>query len=147
MQTDKKVVFVSQRKENTIDPSASDLYQVGTLAVIDRTLRNEKDLNALIRGTSRVRINKLDTSGPLLRASVTIIQDIVIESPELEALSKHLLNSFKEAVNYGKSVEFLNFMKLMSDAGPSQLADHIASTLELSQQKQQILETIDVNTD
>ncbi len=145
MQTNKKVVFVSQRKENTVDPVASDLYQVGTLAVIDRTLRNEKDLNALIRGTSRVRINKLDTSGPLLRASITVLQDIVIESPELEALSKHLLNSFKEAVNYGKSVEFLNFMKLMSDAGPSQLADHIASTLELSTaKKQQILETLDV---
>jgi len=145
MQTNKKVVFLSQRKENTQDPSASDLYQVGTLAFVDRTLRNEKDLNALVRGVSRVRIDQLDTSGPILRAAVTIIQDVVEESPELEALSKHLLTTFKAAVNFGKSVEFLNFMKLMSDAGPSELADHIASTLELSTaKKQQLLEMIDV---
>ena len=63
----------------------------------------------------------------------------------MEAFTKHILGEFKRAVNLGKSVEFLNFMKLMSGAGPSELADQIASTLELSNaKKQDLLETAEV---
>jgi len=145
MRQDKRVVFVSQRKESIQDPIESDLYSIGTLSYVDRTLKTDKELNALIRGMKRVRIEKLETSGPHLRALVTELQDVVVDSPEVEALTKHILNQFKQAVNFGKSVEFLNFMKLMSGAGASELADQIAGALELTTaKKQQVLETLDI---
>jgi ATP-dependent Lon protease len=145
MRGDKRVVFVSQRKDSIQDPGVTDLYTIGSLAVVDRTLKNDRELNALVRSVSRVRIEKLDENGAFLRALITDVYDIVDESPEIEALTKHLLTVFKQAVSLGKSVEFLNFMKLMSGAGPGELADQIASTLEISlTKKQQLLETAEV---
>ena len=145
MRGDKRVVLLSQRKDTVQDPAGSELYTIGTLSLVDRTLKNERELNALVRGLSRVRVIKLDESGPYLRALITDIHDIIEDTPNMEALTKHILGEFKRAVNLGKSVEFLNFMKLMSGAGPSELADQIASTLELSNaKKQELLETAEV---
>ena len=62
-------------------------------------------------------------------------------------MSKHLLNEFKKAVNLGKAVEFLNFMKLMSGVQAPELVDQIAAALDLpAKDKQQILETTDLIT-
>lgn len=145
MRGEKKIVFLSQKKDSIQDPTAQELYSIGTLSFVDRTLKTDKELNALVRGLTRVRIERLDESGPYLRAVISEIHDIVDQSPESEALTKHVLNEFKQAVNLGKSVEFLNFMKLMSGAGPSELADQIASTLEITTaKKQQLLETAEV---
>jgi ATP-dependent Lon protease len=145
MKTDKRVILVSQRKDSVSDPTISDLYTVGTLAVIERTLKTNEELNALLRGVSRVRLEKLDETGPYLRGTVSDIPEISEESPETEALVKHLTNEFKRAISIGKSVEFLNFMKLMSGANPGELADQVASTLEISTaKKQQLLESVEV---
>ncbi|HAV15373.1 MAG TPA: endopeptidase La [Candidatus Pacebacteria bacterium] len=145
VKSDKRVIFISQRHEAVTDPKASDLYSIGTLSIIDRTLKTNDEVNALVRGISRVKIEKYDDTGPFIRATFSMIPEIIEESPEVQALVRHLTNEFRRAVNIGKSVEFLNFMKLMSGANPSELADQIASTLELDTRKKQVLlETVDV---
>ena len=145
MQTNKKVIFISQRKSSVTDPKSEDLFTVGTLAVVERTLKTNDEVNALIRGVSRVRIENITLYDSFLQARYTEIPEVIETSPEMQALVKHLTNQFKHAVNIGKSVEFLNFMKLMSGVTPSELADQIASTLEIStKQKQQMLETFNV---
>ena len=143
--TNRHIVFVSQKKSSVADPKKDDLYNIGVLAKIERTLKTNDEINALIVGLHRVKIESLDDSGSYLQAEVSVIPDIVENSPEVEALSKHLLNEFKKAVNLGKNVEFLNFMKLMSGVEPAELVDQIATTLDIeTDEKQQILETVTV---
>jgi len=145
MQTSKKVIFLSQRKTSVADPGKEDLFTVGTLAIVERTLKTNDEVNALIRGVSRVRVENIVVHDSFLQGNYTEIPEIVETSPEMQALVKHLTNQFKHAVNIGKSVEFLNFMKLMSGVTGSELADQIASTLEIStKQKQELLEVFNV---
>ena len=139
------VVLVSQRNPNLDSPKQADLYEVGTLAIVERTLTTEGQLNALVRGTGRVKLLKLTAQRPCLMAEVMDLKDILHEDDETKALSTHLQKEFKRSVNMGKAVEFLNFMKLMSGVHDGELVDQIASTLSLeTAEKQQLLEQLDV---
>jgi len=111
------------------------------LCDIQRTLVTNEEVNALVHGLHRVKVTHIDESGPFLRCAYEDIPSEESETPETEALSKHVLGEFKKAVNLGKSVEFLNFMKLMSGVSANELADQVAATLDITtQQKQKILE-------
>jgi len=137
----KQVVFVSQKKTTVTDPTNEDLYEMGVLCEIQRTLKTNEEVNALVHGISRVKITKIDDSGPYLQCTYELIASEEAESAETEALSRHVLNEFKKAVNLGKSVEFLNFMKLMSGVSADELADQVAATLDITtSQKQKLLE-------
>lgn len=143
--TKRKIIFVTQKRASIAEPKADDLYKIGVIADIERTLKTNDEVNALVRGQQRVRLEEVDDSGSFLKAKITEIPEILDESSQLDALSRHLLNEFKKAVNLGKTVEFLNFMKLMSGVNPSELADQIATTLDIpTKDKQKLLETVDV---
>ena len=142
---DRQIVFVTQKHANVADPGREELFDIGVLASIERTLKTNDEINALVRGLQRVKIESVDFSGPFLTATVTEIPEVVPDDPQIEAMSKHLLNDFKQAVNLGKSVEFLNFMKLMSGVPAPELVDQVAVALDLpTKEKQQILETTDL---
>lgn len=139
------VVLVAQKDGNVDDPSPSDLHLIGTLAIVDRTLKTDNQINALVRGTGRVRIRKYLKTQPNFLAQVDKVKDIFDHDEELTALAKHLQKEFRKTVQLGKSVEFLNFMKLMSGVNEGELADQVASSLNCStKKKQRILETFDV---
>lgn len=141
----KLVVLVSQRDPEVEDPNPEDLYQVGTLAYIEKTLKADDSINALVRGTGRVRILRYISTNPRLIAQVQKVEDSYEHSDELKALASHLQKEFRKAVHMGKPVEFLNFMKLMGGVTDGELADQIASTLSITtSEKQQILETLEV---
>ena len=143
--TDKQIVFVTQKNPALPDPKEEDLYQIGTLCTIDRILKTNGDINALVKGTKRVRVDRFKVQDPFMIGIVSEIPQVSEETEEIRAMCKHITGSFKKAVNLGKSVEFLNFMKLMSGLNPEELADQIASTLDIkTEEKQQLLETIDI---
>jgi len=137
----KQIVFVSQKKTTIADPSQDDLYKIGVLCEIQRTLKTDEEVNALVKGISRVKITEVNETGPFLQCRYEAFPPEPEESAEVEALAKHVLEEFKKAVNLGKSVEFLNFMKLMSGVSASELVDQISVTLDITtNQKQKILE-------
>lgn len=140
-----EIIFVTQRKASHTDPKQKDLYEIGVLAKIERTLKTNDEINALVRGVDRVKIENVYEQDGYLMTEYVVIPEVIDNTPEIEALSRHLLNVFKQAVNLGKSVEFLNFMKLMSGVDAHELVDQIATTLDVTvAEKQKILETIDL---
>ena len=139
------VVLLSQREPNTDIPNQDQMYGVGTLAIVERTLSTEGQLNALVRGIGRVKVLRFTSSRPFIMADVEKLDDISDDDEETKALSAHLQKEFKRAVQMGKPVEFLNFMKLMSGMNDGELVDQIASTLTLdTEEKQKILETLNI---
>lgn len=141
--SDKQIVLVTQKKSNIQDPQKKDLYSMGTLANTDRTLKTDSELNALIRGLSRVKIVSIKEEAGYKFAEIEKVDEVMEDTKEIEALSKHLTTLLKKAVSLGKSVEFLNFMKLMSGVGSSELADQVASVLDLkTEEKQKLLEKV-----
>ncbi len=139
------VVLLSQKHPNLDVPTQDEMYSVGTLAIVERTLSTEGQLNALVRGIGRVKVLNFLTTRPHILAEVQKLDDIAVRDDEMTALSAHLQKEFKRAVHMGKPVEFLNFMKLMSGINDGELIDQIASTLTLeTDEKQTILETLNI---
>lgn len=140
------VCFVLQKSAKVNDPSPSDIYKIGTLCRIERMIKAEGEINAQVRGLSRVQINSIQESQNFLIGHVEEIHEDAVETPEIKALCNHLTNEFRRAMNLGKTADFLIFMNIMSPDNPAnQLADLIASVLDLKPtQKQELLETIDL---
>lgn len=141
----RKIIFLSQRLQHLNDPKGEDLYMVGTLGEVQQTLQSNGDLNALVRGLTRVRIVRWEDNPEYLVAEVVEIPDVIEQSTEVEAITKHLTAMFRKAVNLGKPVEYFTMMRLMGGQDPSELADQIASSLDLStKEKQRLLELVSV---
>lgn len=145
-QKDQQYVVLLTQKDSRVDnPNPSDLYQIGTLAVIEKTIRSSDNISALVRGIGRVRTINFTQKRPFLMAEVEKIYSLIKKDEELTALSNQLQKLFRKTVQMGKQVEFLNFIKLLSGVNEGEMADQIASTLSLStKDKQNILEIIDV---
>jgi len=133
------VGFVLQKNAKLNDPAPSDLYNVGTLSHIERMIKSDGEINAQIKGLSRIKILEFMDDSPYLMAKVEELEDEISDTPEIKALTNHLVSEFKRAINLGKFVDFLVFMNVMSENTPSQLADLVASVLDLKPSERQAL--------
>ena len=141
----KHIILLTQKNSQIEKPQAKDLYQIGTLAVIEKTIRNNDNISALVRGISRVKIQKFTQEEPFIQALADKVVSFIERDDELVALSNHLQKLFRQTVQMGKQIEFLNFIKLLSGVNEGEMADQIASTLNIATaKKQQILETTNV---
>lgn len=144
-QHERIVAFVLQKNSRVNDPTIEDLYSIGTLSRIERMIRADGEINAQVRGLSRVKILSYEKHDAYLMAKVIELPEEIDNTPEIQALCNHLTNEFRRAMNFGKSADFLVFMNIMSENSPSELSDLIASALDLKpQERQEILEITDV---
>lgn len=144
-QHERVVCFVLQKNARVTDPTTSDLYEIGTLSRIERMIRTDGEINAQVRGLQRVKILSYEEHDSYLLARVVEVPDIVEDTPEVKALTNHIANEFRRAMNLGKSADFLVFMNIMSETSPAELADLVASVLDLKpQERQQLLEMTNV---
>lgn len=143
--TDRLIVFVTQKNPRANEPGFNDVYTVGTLCSIERVLKTDGEINALVKGMTRVKILKLEATDPFLTAVVEELPEVTESSDEMTALTNLVSNSFKKAVNLGKSVDFLMFMRLMGGVAASELADQVATNLDINTfRKQFLLEELNV---
>ena len=142
----KTVVLISQKDPRVNLPEAKDLYEVGTLAIVEKKLESDDSINALVKGIGRVKIIRFLSTSPKLVVEVEKLEEVGENAEENKALVTHLQNEFRKAVHMGKPVEFLSFMKLMGGVTNGELVDQISSTLTIkTEEKQELLETLDVN--
>lgn len=145
LKENKMVVLVTQKKPSIENPKPEDLYQVGVLAIVERTLKSDDSFSALMRGIARVKITNYLEFKPHLKAQVVKLKEITKNDREEIALTSHLKRTFQKIVQMGKPVEFLNFIKLMSSNDASDMTDQIASALNLkTARRQELLENLDV---
>jgi ATP-dependent Lon protease len=141
----KLVILITQKDPKTNTPKPEELYTIGTLAMVEKTLKTNDSINALVRGIGRVRIDRFITTKTQFTVEATKLTEVLASDDELKALVGHLQKEFRKAVHMGKPVEFLNFMKLMGGVTDGELVDQIASTLNIpTTEKQVLLETLSV---
>lgn len=144
-QNERIVCFVLQKNARLNDPSPEDLLEIGTLSRIERMIRTDGEINAQVRGLSRVKILSYEKHDSYFMAKVVELPEVVENNEEIKALCNHLTNEFRKAMNFGKSADFLLFMNIMSENSPAELSDLIASALDLKpQERQELLEITDV---
>ena len=144
-QNERIVCFVLQKNSKLNEPTPADLYSIGTLSRIERMIRSDGEINAQVKGISRVKILSYEPHDRFLLAKVEELFDEMTDSAEIKALSNHVTNQFRKAINLGKSVDFLAFMNIMSENSASELADLISSVLDVKPaERQELLETTNV---
>ncbi len=141
----KRVMLVMQRNPNVNDPTPSDLYKVATIGEIVQMMKNEGEINALVRGISRVEILSYEAVEPFFVARAIELPDVVEEDDETKALFNHLTNELRVAVKYGKTMDFLTFMNIMSGVSAQTLSHQVAGILDIKpNERQELLEIASV---
>lgn len=136
----RRVILVMQRNANINDPTPSDLNEIGTIAEIVQMMRNEGEINALVRGVTKVKITSYETVEPFLMARVEELPELIEDDDQMRALFNHLTNQLRLAVKLGKSMDFLTFMNVMSGVTPQVLSYQIAGVLDIKpSERQQLL--------
>lgn len=141
----RNVLFVMQKNPQLSDPPPQELYEIGTFSRIERMLRTNGEINALVKGLQKAKIISYESLDPFLLAKVELIpEQEVAQNDEITALVNHITTELKTAVNIGKSIDFLVFMNVMSSIPINEFTNQVASTLEIKpKEKQELLEIND----
>src|SRR6201998_3424955 len=85
---DKTIVVVAQRKARVDNPQPSDLYTVGTRAIVHKVVKMpNQSLFVFAEGLERVRLGEFTQLAPFMRARVSPIPEAIPPtSSQVEAL-------------------------------------------------------------
>ncbi|MDQ6601415.1 MAG: LON peptidase substrate-binding domain-containing protein, partial [Chloroflexota bacterium] len=144
---DRRVVFVAQKDKELEGAGPNDLYQIGTLGVIQQMLRMpDGNVRLGVQGLERVRIGEYVQEEPYLLAKVERIPEQVVESLEIKAYMQNTVKLFGQLVEL---VPYLNddlVTVAVNLDDPRQLLYLVAGTLRMDvEQKQELLELDDIS--
>ncbi len=137
---DQEIVLVTQRDQSVEDPTAEDVFTVGTLGRILQLLKlPDGTIKVLIEGVERVQLDRVEAGDDMLKAKITLLPDKEENNPEIEGIIRAVLSQFEEYVKLSKKTppEVLTAVNQIED--PTKLADTIASHLSLKIADKQVL--------
>jgi ATP-dependent Lon protease len=145
---DKTIIVVAQREARVDNPQPTDLFSVGSLAVVHKVVRMpNQSLFVFAEGLERVKIAEYTQLTPFMRATVESIPEAAApKNAEIEALQRNVLTLFQQIVAGSPTLsdELSTVAGNIEDAG--RMVDFIASSLPSlsTRDKQDVLETSDV---
>ena len=143
---ERSLVMVASRDPELDEPGPADVYDVGVAGVVARMLKvPDGTIRVLVQATERVRIGDYVTETPYLVARIESLPDQVDASPELEALTRNVQNTFTEIIEQIPYLPEELQLAVTNVDDPSALSHLIAGALRIpTQEKQELLEEIDV---
>ncbi|MCU0690356.1 MAG: LON peptidase substrate-binding domain-containing protein, partial [Polyangiaceae bacterium] len=148
MSRDKEIFLAAQKSAKTNDPNSEDIFEVGTVGVIQQLLRlPDGTVKVLVEGRRRARIKRFALSDPHFLVDLEDIPESNPSGVEVEALVRSVQSSFDVYVKLNKKVqpEVLMTVQGIDEAG--RLADTILANLPSIKlaDRQALLETDDVH--
>lgn len=137
---DKHLLVFAQRDPKLESPTAADLYEVGTEAVIKHMVRGSDGLNLILHGVERVRRTVVTQSSPFLTLESQPLPLPEDKSPETEALLQELMKlakRFHELSDSGLDIDFGKFLQQLES--PLQMVFMLAAMLSPDLEKAQRL--------
>ena len=138
--------IVAQKDGSVDDPSADDLYQMGTTGRIVKALKaGDEGFHLVLQGLKRFRVLGLTQTGPYLRARVVEVKDINADPLKIEALVMNVKKTAREVVSLMPEIPSgaAQFVEGIDD--PGHLADLIAANMDVSvEEKMEVLNLVEV---
>jgi len=137
---DKAIIVVSQRDPNVDEPTAADLFQIGTQAVIKKMTRTKDGMQIIVQGGDRVALDAIEQRDGRLQAHPRILPTPEDWTPEAEALQQAIFElggKILETVNPQAQAGVLQMLSEVKQ--PLHRLYLIASMLSLDLAKEQAL--------
>jgi ATP-dependent Lon protease len=143
MGQDKAILLCAQKKAKTNEPTAEDIFPVGTVGTIIQLLRlPDGTVKVLVEGKQRARVKRFEDAEQFLRVEAEEIEESTEKTVELEALMRSVQSTFEAYVKLNKRIPPEMLTSVASIDDPARLADTIVAHLSLKlNDKQSILET------
>jgi ATP-dependent Lon protease len=147
MAGDKLLMLVTQKDATKDDPEPEDVYQVGMVSMIMRTLKlPDGRLKVLVQALSKARIKAYQQKDPHFRVEIELIEEPETReiTVEIEALMRTVREQTEKIMSLRGILSSDLMMIINNIEEPGRLADLVGSNLRLKiSESQQILETTD----
>ena len=139
------IVLASQREAKVNDPAPDQIYEIGTLASIVQHLRlPDGTVKIILEGKQRVLIKNYTETKECLVVEVEALIEKPPQGTEAEALLRTVYTSVENYVKLNKHIPSEAMAKISAIDSCGELADIIASYLNLRfEDKQKVLEITD----
>src|SRR5919198_3877655 len=99
MATDKTILLCAQKKAKTNEPTADDIFGVGTVGTLIQLLRlPDGTVKVLVEGKKRARVRKFTAAERWFEVEAEEIDEPVERTVELEALMRSVHSTFEAYV-------------------------------------------------
>ncbi|MFZ0862028.1 MAG: endopeptidase La [Candidatus Sulfotelmatobacter sp.] len=147
---DKTIIVVAQREARVDTPQPTDLYTVGTSAVVHKVVKMpNQSLFVFAEGLERVRLGEFTQLAPFMSAYYSALPEgtTPLATSEIEALQRNVLTLFQQIVAGSPTLSDELSTVAMNIDEPGRLVDFIASSLPSlsTPDKQDTLETLDIH--
>ena len=144
-----KVIGVfTQRNPEQEEPTAVDLYQVGTAVLVLKFIRqSEQSTLIVVQALRRIKIARVLQTQPFIRAEIEVLHSQLPPAPDKqwEATVGSLRESALQLISLAQEAPPEAHTLLNNIVDPGTLADFLAGSLSLDvPQKQDLLEELDV---
>src|SRR3974390_1778478 len=146
---DKTIVVVAQREARVGSPQPTDLFAVGSLAIVHKVVKMpNQSLFVFAQGLERVKLAEFTQLAPFMNAYYSVLPEgtAPVATSEIEALQRNVLTLFQQIVAGSPTLSDELSTVAMNIDEPGRLVDFIASSLPSlsTPDKQDTLETTDV---
>ena len=102
---DRMVGLVAMKDPSIEEPQPGEVYEVGTIAKLDRVTRgSDNALQVIVQGLERFRVKHWIEVDPYLRAEVRPVADVVEKDVELDALQRTLKQVAHEVIKLSPNI-------------------------------------------
>jgi len=138
--------LVSQKELDTDDPTAEELYKIGTVAkIVQISKMPNGDYKILVEGLKRASVKEIMEFEKSFIFSVSIFDSSYKKTKILEALVRKVKNLFQKYMELIKKFPQEAFLSIEETTDPEIIADLIASILPLElEEKQELLEIVNL---
>ena len=142
---DKIIAVVAQRNPEVEDPAQEDLYEVGTLAHIIRTMRMpDGTTTVIIQGRKRIHIDEYTQKEPYFKAKISNLVDLpVTENGEFQAITQSIRDISEKIINLAPNIPSEANIAIRNIDSASFLVHFVASNLNIGvAEKQGVLSNL-----
>jgi ATP-dependent Lon protease len=144
---DRLLALITAKDASAESPTWDDIYDVGTVALVHKMIKvPDGTLRILVQGLERIKLeNRLDTD-PYLLGEFSALPDVLIETPEVEALTRNVQGLFARIIGLAPYLPEELQLAAANVEDPSALSHLVASTLRTikTEERQEILEEVNV---
>jgi ATP-dependent Lon protease len=144
---DRLLALVTAKDASVEAPTWEDIYEIGTVALVHKMIKvPDGTLRILVQGLERIKLEHRLDRDPYLLGEFSALPDVLIETPEVEALTRNVQGLFGRIIGLAPYLPEELQLAAANVDDPSALCHLVASTLRTikTEERQEILEEVNV---